>query len=183
MSGIRTQNCRQTCNRGRLIDVARVYRIYADSAHMSAVVQSLGRQSGITKVAYPHHEGKFHAPHHRRHSQSAEETERYRSMSGMLFSGVVDLPWWGYAIIALVLTHMTIVAVTLFLHRCQAHRALELHPAVSHFFRCWLWLPPGWLTPKSPAAISSFEGIRSSGTVAIPAHGAGCTPLRSARSA
>ena len=56
----------------------------------------------------------------------------------LLFSGVFDLPWWGYVIVALVLTHVTIVAVTVFLHRHQAHRALELHPAVSHFFRLWL---------------------------------------------
>jgi stearoyl-CoA desaturase (delta-9 desaturase) len=45
-----------------------------------------------------------------------------------------------------VLTHITIVAVTVFLHRCQAHRALELHPAVSHFFRFWLWLTTGMVT-------------------------------------
>ena len=64
----------------------------------------------------------------------------------MLFSGVFDLPWWGYGAAALLLTHVTIVAVTLFLHRCQAHRALELHPAASHFFRLWLWLTTGMKT-------------------------------------
>lgn len=41
---------------------------------------------------------------------------------------------------ALVLTHITIVAVTVFLHRHQAHHALDLHPVASHFFRLWLWL-------------------------------------------
>ena len=67
-------------------------------------------------------------------------------MSGLLFSGVVDLPWWACIIVAAVLTHVTIIAVTVFLHRHQAHRALELHPAVSHFFRLWLWLTTGMVT-------------------------------------
>src|SRR5207249_1619282 len=70
----------------------------------------------------------------------------------MIFSGFLDLPWWGYALVALGLTHITIAAVTIFLHRCQAHRALELHPAVSHFFRLWLWLTTGMVT-KEWAAI------------------------------
>ena len=64
----------------------------------------------------------------------------------LLFSGVFDLPWWGCVIAALALTHITIVAVTVFLHRHQTHRALELHPAVSHFFRLWLWLTTGMVT-------------------------------------
>lgn len=54
-----------------------------------------------------------------------------------------NLPWWAYVVVALGLTHITIAAVTIFLHRCQAHRALDLHPAVSHFFRFWLWLTTG----------------------------------------
>jgi stearoyl-CoA desaturase (delta-9 desaturase) len=70
----------------------------------------------------------------------------------MLFSGLLDLPWWGYVLAALALTHVTIAAVTIFLHRCQAHRALELHPLVSHFFRFWLWLTTGMVT-KEWAAI------------------------------
>ena len=69
-----------------------------------------------------------------------------------LFSGVFDLPWWGYVLVALALTHVTIAAVTIFLHRCQAHRALDLHPLVSHFFRFWLWLTTGMVT-KEWAAI------------------------------
>ena len=69
-------------------------------------------------------------------------------LDGILFSGVFDLAWWGYAVVALVLTHITIVAVTVFLHRCQAHRALDLHPAVSHFFRLWLWLTTGMATKE-----------------------------------
>ena len=57
-----------------------------------------------------------------------------------------DLPWWGYVLVALVFTHITIAAVTIYLHRCQAHRALDLHPVVSHFFRFWLWLTTGMQT-------------------------------------
>ena len=66
--------------------------------------------------------------------------------------GVFDLPWWGYGVIALSLTHITILAVTIFLHRAQAHRALTLHPLPSHFFRLWLWLTTGIIT-KEWAAI------------------------------
>jgi stearoyl-CoA desaturase (delta-9 desaturase) len=64
----------------------------------------------------------------------------------MIFSGLLDLPWWGYVVAGLALTHVTIAAVTIYLHRCQAHRALELHPLVSHFFRFWLWLTTGMVT-------------------------------------
>ena len=70
----------------------------------------------------------------------------------MMFSGWFDLPWWGLILTALALTHVTIAAVTIFLHRCQAHRALELHPLISHFFRFWLWLSTGMVT-KEWAAI------------------------------
>jgi stearoyl-CoA desaturase (delta-9 desaturase) len=70
----------------------------------------------------------------------------------MIFSGLLDLPWWGYVVAALALTHVTIAAVTIFLHRHQAHRALDLHPVVSHFFRFWLWLTTGMVT-KEWAAI------------------------------
>lgn len=64
----------------------------------------------------------------------------------MLFSGLIDLPWWGYIVVALVFTHITIASVTIFLHRHQAHRALELHAFPSHFFRFWLWLTTGMIT-------------------------------------
>jgi stearoyl-CoA desaturase (delta-9 desaturase) len=65
-----------------------------------------------------------------------------------LGSGLVHLPWWGYVVVALGLTHITIAAVTIYLHRYQAHRALELHPAVSHFFRFWLWMTTGMVTKE-----------------------------------
>ena len=69
-----------------------------------------------------------------------------------MFSGFLDLPWWGYFLVGVVLVQITIAGVTLYLHRCQAHRALELHPIVSHFFRFWLWLTTGMIT-KEWAAI------------------------------
>jgi stearoyl-CoA desaturase (delta-9 desaturase) len=69
-----------------------------------------------------------------------------------IFLGLIDLPWWGYMLVALGLTHITIAAVTIFLHRHQAHRALELHAIPSHFFRFWLWLTTGMVT-KEWAAI------------------------------
>lgn len=62
--------------------------------------------------------------------------------------GLLQLPWWGYIVVTLVFTQITIASVTIFLHRCQAHRALELHPIVSHFFRLWLWLTTGMVTKE-----------------------------------
>ncbi|MEK7839790.1 MAG: fatty acid desaturase, partial [Pseudomonadota bacterium] len=69
-----------------------------------------------------------------------------------MLEGLISLPWWGYIVVALVLTHITIVSVTIFLHRHQSHRALDLHPIVSHFFRLWLWMTTGMVT-KQWAAI------------------------------
>lgn len=66
--------------------------------------------------------------------------------------GIVSLPWWGYIVVLMVFTQLTIYSVTLYLHRCQAHRALELHPVISHFCRFWLWLTTGMVT-KEWAAI------------------------------
>lgn len=63
-----------------------------------------------------------------------------------MLDGLIDLPWWGYILVTLGLTHITIAAVTIYLHRCQAHRALDLHPVVSHFFRFWLWMTTGMQT-------------------------------------
>ena len=46
--------------------------------------------------------------------------------------GLLDAAWWQVVAYTLVVTHVTIVGVTVFLHRCQAHRALDLHSAVAH---------------------------------------------------
>lgn len=64
----------------------------------------------------------------------------------MMLNGLLDLSLGGLIAATLLLTHVTIVAVTVFLHRHQAHRALTLHPVVSHFFRFWLWLTSGMVT-------------------------------------
>ncbi|MBK6594791.1 MAG: fatty acid desaturase [Burkholderiales bacterium] len=69
-----------------------------------------------------------------------------------LAHGAWDLRWWQIALLTLVLTHFTMISVTVFLHRHQAHRALDLHPIASHFFRFWLWLTTGQVT-KEWAAI------------------------------
>ena len=65
-----------------------------------------------------------------------------------MFSGFIDLPWWGYVVVSLTLTHITIASVTIFLHRHQAHRALNLHAISSHFFRFWLWLTTAIVTKE-----------------------------------
>jgi stearoyl-CoA desaturase (Delta-9 desaturase) len=70
------------------------------------------------------------------------------NISNFLATGLVDLPWWGYIVVALALTHVTIASVTIFLHRAQAHRGLDLHPIPSHFFRFWLWLTTGMVTKE-----------------------------------
>ncbi|MGH8279531.1 MAG: DesA family fatty acid desaturase [Gammaproteobacteria bacterium] len=63
-----------------------------------------------------------------------------------LIHGLFGLPGWAAFIVAPVFIHLTIVSVTLFLHRDQTHRGLELHPAVRHVFRFWLWLTTGMVT-------------------------------------
>jgi len=57
-----------------------------------------------------------------------------------------DLPLWAYVLVALALTHAVIASVTIYLHRHQAHRSLDLNPAVSHLFRLCLWLGTGMVT-------------------------------------
>jgi stearoyl-CoA desaturase (delta-9 desaturase) len=64
----------------------------------------------------------------------------------MILNGLLDFSLSEFIILTLILTHITIVSVTIFLHRHQAHRALELHPLLSHFFRFWLWLTTGMVT-------------------------------------
>jgi len=65
-----------------------------------------------------------------------------------MLNGIVDLPWWGVVLAALFLTHITIASVTIFLHRHQAHRAIDVHPWLSHFFRFWLWLTTSMVTKQ-----------------------------------
>jgi stearoyl-CoA desaturase (delta-9 desaturase) len=65
-----------------------------------------------------------------------------------LAHGLVEASWWQIVLFTLVTTHITIASVTIFLHRAQAHRALELGPIPSHFFRLWLWLTTGMVTKE-----------------------------------
>ena len=74
-----------------------------------------------------------------------------------MYFGIIELSWWGYFVLTLGLTHISIVGVTIYLHRHQAHRALDLSPLPSHFFRFWLWL---WipLPAGHPAVDRRFYG-------------------------
>jgi stearoyl-CoA desaturase (Delta-9 desaturase) len=65
-----------------------------------------------------------------------------------LANGALAAAWWQVLLAALVMTHITIAAVTIFLHRAQAHRALDLHALPAHFFRLWLWLTTGMVTKE-----------------------------------
>ena len=78
--------------------------------------------------------------------------EPIEALIQLLSDGLLGWNWWQTLLAALVLTHITIASVTIFLHRHQAHRALELHAIPSHFFRFWLWMTTGMIT-KEWAAI------------------------------
>lgn len=74
------------------------------------------------------------------------------SIIDFMANGLTHASGWEVLVYTLVVTHITIAGVTIYLHRCQAHRALDLHPIVSHFFRFWLWMTTGMVT-KHWAAI------------------------------
>ncbi len=65
-----------------------------------------------------------------------------------MYQGFIHLSTWGYVGVTLALMHISIIAVTIFLHRSQAHRSVSLHPILSHFFRFWLWLTTGIITKE-----------------------------------
>ena len=69
-------------------------------------------------------------------------------MLNWLSDGLLGASWWQILAYTLVVTHITIAAVTIFLHRAQAHRALDLGPIPSHFFRFWLWMTTGMVTKE-----------------------------------
>lgn len=60
--------------------------------------------------------------------------------------GILNLSFWGYVLAAFIMVQITMMAVTLYLHRDQAHRAINLHPVIRHFFRFWIWSTSGMLT-------------------------------------
>ena len=66
-----------------------------------------------------------------------------QSFVDTILFGSIPLSFWKYFTITMVLTQITIMTVTIYYHRAQAHRALELHPLVAHFFRFWGWLTTG----------------------------------------
>lgn len=65
-----------------------------------------------------------------------------------MFYGILDLPWWGYFIVVALSLHVTNLAITLFLHRAMAHRALDLHPSIMHLCRFVLWMTTGIVTKQ-----------------------------------
>ena len=75
-------------------------------------------------------------------------SEPVQAVLTFLSTGLLDLTGWQIFFVTLVLTHITIAAVTIYLHRHQAHRALDLHPIPSHFFRFWLWMTTGQVTKE-----------------------------------
>src|SRR6266702_2809638 len=68
------------------------------------------------------------------------------SLLDFLAHGALRFSWWQIVLWTLAVTHVTIIGVTVYLHRCQAHRELDLHPVAAHFFRFWLWMTTGMLT-------------------------------------
>ena len=70
------------------------------------------------------------------------------SLLNWLAHGLIETTWWQVVLYALLTTHITIASVTIFLHRSQAHRSLDLHAIPSHFFRLWLWLTTGQVTKE-----------------------------------
>ena len=94
------------------------------------------------------------------------------------FYGLLDLSFWGYVAATFIMVQITMAAVTLYLHRDQAHRSIDLHPVLRHFFRFWIWCTSGMLTrewvavhrkhhaycetkddPHSPQILWAQEGI------------------------
>ena len=81
-------------------------------------------------------------------SDSGNWSELWFGFVDFLANGLTGATWWQMVLVALVFTHITIASVTIFLHRHQAHRSLDLHPIASHFFRFWLWLTTGQVTKE-----------------------------------
>ena len=81
------------------------------------------------------------------------------AMLDWLAHGTWQLSWWQIVLFALAVTHVTMVSVTVYLHRHQAHRSLDLHPIASHFFRFWLWLTTGQVTKERTAIHRKHHAI------------------------
>ena len=97
---------------------------------------------------------------------------RRRSKSGnAVLTGLLDISGWGIVAYTLVVTHLTIICVTVYLHRHQAHRALDLHPLVSHPMRFWLWLTTGMVTGSGSRCTASTTPAWSRSRIPQPAPG------------
>ncbi|HSO46093.1 MAG TPA: acyl-CoA desaturase, partial [Rhodoferax sp.] len=79
---------------------------------------------------------------------SLDNSAVFQALLNWAAHGALDLSGWQLVLFTLVVTHITMISVTIFLHRHQAHRALDLHPIASHFFRFWLWLTTGQVTKE-----------------------------------
>lgn len=75
-------------------------------------------------------------------------SEGFNTILDFLANGLTRASAWEIIAFTAVVTHITIAGVTIYLHRCQAHRALDLHPIASHFFRFWLWMTTGMVTKQ-----------------------------------
>lgn len=83
-------------------------------------------------------------------------------MKDVLLFGIFQLSWLGYLLYVLFMTHVTIVTVTVYYHRAKAHRALDLHPLLEHFFRFWGWLTTG-MKVQEWAAIHRYHHAKDDG--------------------
>lgn len=79
-----------------------------------------------------------------------------RTFTDLLLFGSFPQTFWGYTLYTLIMTHITIVTVTVYYHRAKAHRALDLNHYVEHFFRFWGWLTTG-MNVKEWVAIHRFH--------------------------
>ncbi len=68
------------------------------------------------------------------------------SLSEFLSGGLLQFGWGAMLVYLLIATQLTIFAVTLYLHRSQAHRGVDFHPVIAHFFRFWTWLTTSMIT-------------------------------------
>ena len=78
--------------------------------------------------------------------------------------GLVRLSFWGYVLVTFALVQVTMLAVTLYLHRDQAHRAVDLHPVLRHFFRFWIWATSGMITGEW-VAVDEVHAAEAAGIV------------------
>ena len=81
-------------------------------------------------------------------SSSGSFSQLWDGLIQFLSHGLTGATWWQAILVTLVMTHITIASVTIYLHRHSAHRALDLHPIASHFFRFWLWMTTGMVTKE-----------------------------------